>query len=239
MTKIKRLSFFNPHYIQNRLTTDILIKYKDFARGVLLDIGSGESPYREIFTPSVVRYISLDYISRFNSKIEGIDINADCRYLPFKPNSFETILSTHVLEHVRDPRKLLSEAYSVLKDNGYLIIVVPQTWSLHSIPNDYHRFTEYGIRDILNNCSYEVIKIEKCGRFWTMQGQMFNNYINYSFCALPGGRISFSRFIHLFIRLVSPVIFFMVQFLSFCLDKIDKLNHDTLSYIVIAEKRKK
>jgi ubiquinone/menaquinone biosynthesis C-methylase UbiE len=45
--------------------------------------------------------------------------------LPFPDAEFDVVYSAHVLEHVKDPRKVLDEAIRVLKPGGTLQFVVP------------------------------------------------------------------------------------------------------------------
>ena len=53
------------------------------------------------------------------------DVKADICKLPFKENTYDLILCNHVLEHIRDDRKAMSELYRVLKKGGTLIAQVP------------------------------------------------------------------------------------------------------------------
>ena len=46
-------------------------------------------------------------------------------------DKFDVIIASHVLEHVRDPKKVLSLCKTWLKDNGQIIIIVPNRESLH------------------------------------------------------------------------------------------------------------
>lgn len=46
-------------------------------------------------------------------------------YLPFKDNSFDTVICSEVLEHVNDISQCISEMLRVLKKNGKLIISFP------------------------------------------------------------------------------------------------------------------
>ncbi len=45
--------------------------------------------------------------------------------LPYENRNFDVVYSSHVLEHVNDEQKSLSEMKRVLKDNGVLIIGMP------------------------------------------------------------------------------------------------------------------
>jgi len=53
------------------------------------------------------------------------DVKADICALPFQDNSYDLILCNHVLEHIPNDRKALSELYRVLKKGGTLIAQVP------------------------------------------------------------------------------------------------------------------
>lgn len=48
--------------------------------------------------------------------------------VPFKANTFDTILSHEVLEHVNDDRASILEMVRVLKPGGRIIIFVPNRW---------------------------------------------------------------------------------------------------------------
>jgi SAM-dependent methyltransferase len=66
-----------------------------------LDVGPGGGPYAP--RPRAEISCGMDVI-------HGIDfIKADAHNLPFKDKQFETVFAFNVLEHVRDPWKVLSE----------------------------------------------------------------------------------------------------------------------------------
>lgn len=62
------------------------------------------------------------------------DVKADICALPFKDNSFDIILCNHVLEHIPNDRKAISELYRVLKPSG---------WGIFQIPQDLNREVTY------------------------------------------------------------------------------------------------
>jgi ubiquinone/menaquinone biosynthesis C-methylase UbiE len=51
-------------------------------------------------------------------------IQADISTLPFEDHSFDTVICTHALEHIRNPKKALDELIRVTKHR--LLIVVPR-----------------------------------------------------------------------------------------------------------------
>ncbi len=58
-------------------------------------------------------------------RVPETDIVADLHNLPFRESSIDAIHSRHVLEHVADPHRCISEIYRVLHPRGKAIIIVP------------------------------------------------------------------------------------------------------------------
>lgn len=54
----------------------------------------------------------------------------DIRCLPYPNNKFDLIICNHVLEHVEDDRKAMSELYRVLTKGGKAILQVPVSLQL-------------------------------------------------------------------------------------------------------------
>lgn len=52
-------------------------------------------------------------------------VKMDIHQIPFPENHFDVVLCNHVLEHVADDIKAMSEIYRVLKPGGYAILQVP------------------------------------------------------------------------------------------------------------------
>jgi len=71
---------------------------------------------------SKLGYINLD----INSKTKA-DIFHDLTKFPypFKDNNFSLIEADHVLEHLKDPIKVIKELHRILEPNGKLIIKIP------------------------------------------------------------------------------------------------------------------
>lgn len=66
--------------------------------------------------------------------------------LQFQENMFDTVVVAEVLEHVDDPKKIITEAYRVCKPGGTILISVPNGYSIPD-PDHYNIFT----KKILNN----------------------------------------------------------------------------------------
>lgn len=53
------------------------------------------------------------------------DVKMDIHQIPYQDNSFDVIMCNHVLEHVEDAHKVMSEFYRVMKKGGWGIFQVP------------------------------------------------------------------------------------------------------------------
>ncbi len=79
---------------------------------------------------------NLDYISAdLYSPI--VDVKADLLDLPFEDNSFDVVFCNHVLEHIIDDQKAMSELYRVMKPGGWGILQVPMKNSLEKTYEDF------------------------------------------------------------------------------------------------------
>lgn len=65
------------------------------------------------------RYVTVD---AFNP---GADLQADLKDLPMSDDTFDVVLTSHVLEHIQDDDRAIAELVRVLKPGGWALILVP------------------------------------------------------------------------------------------------------------------
>ena len=217
--------FFNHLFIVKKLQRDALRKCSGYLSGRVLDIGCGCAPYRDYV--SCRSYVSID-----ESPDVRPDVKASCEQIPFKDNYFDSTICTEVLEHLAEPGKCVAEIFRVLKSDGYLYITVPQSWGLHYEPNDYWRFTRYGIEYLLKKHGFEIIETRRIGGIFSLIGVraadvLWSGYVRlFSFL---GGRYA-ERIAS---ALCSPVSFFF-YILGYGGDKID--NRDAIGWAILAKR---
>ena len=140
--------------------------------GTVLDVGCGRGAIRESLA-SEVEYIGLDY-----PPTGAVDyaarprLWADAQALPIADNSVDAVLLLHVLEHVPDPSRALSEAYRVLRSGGQLILEMPLFYPLHDIPNDYSRWTPFGLEQQLLAKGFTVEALRAGGKSMQTAGAL-------------------------------------------------------------------
>lgn len=82
-----------------------------------------------------------------------VDVKANILELPFQDNSFDVVFCNHVLEHIEDDSKAMSELFRVMKPGGFGIFQVPQelnraqTYEDFSITEPEERAKEFGQYD--------------------------------------------------------------------------------------------
>lgn len=168
--------FINPFYFIRRGLYNAIIENKDFMKGCLLDFGCGSKPYKNIF--NVEKYIGVDIeVSGHDHKNENIDFYYDGKTLPFENETYDSAFSSEVLEHIFTPDAIISEISRVLKSGAYFLMTVPFVWDEHEVPYDYGRYSSFGIKFLLEQHNFEVVKISKTSHYIEVLFQMLNAYI--------------------------------------------------------------
>ena len=78
-----------------------------------------EAFFRSFFKEWFGRYTTADLIQ------PGVDHNVDLTDLPFSNQAYDCVYASHVLEHIKDDRRALSEIRRILKPGGFAILPVP------------------------------------------------------------------------------------------------------------------
>lgn len=75
----------------------------------------------------IKRFKKLSNIEYITADLESplADVKMNIKDIPFGENTFDVLICNHVLEHIDDEPKALSEVLRVLKPNGWAILQVP------------------------------------------------------------------------------------------------------------------
>ncbi len=89
----------------------------------------------QTFLDKFKKISNLDYVTAdLESPIA--DVKMDIRDMPFDDNSFDILFCNHVLEHIDDEQKAISEIRRVLKKGGWAILQVPLDYGLDTTYED-------------------------------------------------------------------------------------------------------
>ncbi len=193
-----------------------------FARGKILDLGCGDMTHREMLKNKANEYISTDKYACH----PDIDVIADINSLPFKNSEFDTVFCSQVFEHISKPWVAIKEVSRVLTKNGILILTVPHLCYLHGEPEDFYRYTKYGIEKIAKEGRLNIVKIVSTGGL-------------IAFISTPVSILFLSIFgnIKFLSGLAYKLNYFFILFIDFLDNFLDKNNIYCYNYIAILQKK--
>lgn len=149
---------------------------RPYAGSRLLDVGCGVKPYKEFF--GALEHIGIDWgnsLHRLNA-----EYLASAEVLPFADGTFDTVLCTEVIEHLKHPALAISEMARVLKPGGHLILTAPFVHGLHEVPFDFFRFTSLGLLSLVEE-AYLTPALLRCrgGTFTVVADTCFRSALTF------------------------------------------------------------
>jgi len=102
-----------------------------YIKGDLLELGCGEGRGVELLSPLASSYMALDKIDEVIQSLKKQYPDVDFRQAVFPPfegladNSFDSIVSFQVIEHVKEDGDFLKEIHRVLKPGGVAVLTTP------------------------------------------------------------------------------------------------------------------
>lgn len=162
-----KISYWSPIKIGSELLITAMKKTAPlYAKGKLIDLGCGTKPYESIFLGHIDSYFGVDSkptaIVNYADKTKA-DLYCDCTDTKLPSESFDTVLSTQVLEQILEPEKYITESFRLLKEGSYGIFTILSVWQYHPGAFDYYRFTANSIKELFKRAGYEIIILEPLG----------------------------------------------------------------------------
>ncbi len=168
-TNLKRLA----HKFINKISYKMTIPYKP--NGKLLDIGCGDG--KELLKHQENGWETYgveinDFAARYVREHYGLNVfTGIVEDAKFENEFFDVIILNNVLEHMSDPKKTLNEINRILKNNGTLIISIPNAnsfearkfkkyWTGWDLPRHLYHFTPNTIKYLLNKTQFQVLEIK-------------------------------------------------------------------------------
>lgn len=168
---------------RHRLNSCIESAIGRFAGGDCLDCGAGLSPYDAVLASKADDVTVVDIEDRSGR----VDVLADIQDMPhIGDETFDTVLCTQVLEHVPHPRRAMGELARVLAPGGSLIASVPHLSAIHEAPNDFYRYTEFGLRSLAEEAGLEVVELTPTGGIISFLGHGLSVALMTTLGTLPG-----------------------------------------------------
>lgn len=198
----------SPKWDKNLITTSKADKFTDwmyseikpYLKGAILEIGSGFGTYskkvaddfksnKKVFSdvsPQYLDKLKEDFRSGSNIMVTHLDLNKK-NNANINENSFDSIFSLNVLEHIENDIAALNYIYDLLKPKGTLIILVPAHKFLFNCIDKYTgHYRRYSKKELLEKISKTQFTIKKTFYFnflsilgWYVHGNLCKkNIIN-------------------------------------------------------------
>lgn len=128
-------------------------------RGVVLEVGAravapGQVLQADRFRPECT-FIGVDI-----HQAPGVDVVADAHFLSeqIPRASIDGLFSQAVMEHLASPWLFVGEINKVLKVGGLTLQVVPHSFPIHEVPNDFWRVSDDGLKVLFSaETGFEVL----------------------------------------------------------------------------------
>jgi SAM-dependent methyltransferase len=152
----------------------LVADYTGSTRGMLLDIGSGTGYFLNRMKKMkwIVTGIEKSEAARKYAKLK-FDINCqDSDYLYMIPGQTKDVITMwHVLEHLEHLNKVFERLHCILKDDGLLVIALPnkdsfdaqyykECWAAYDVPRHLWHFSPADFRYIADKHQFEVVEIK-------------------------------------------------------------------------------
>jgi SAM-dependent methyltransferase len=151
-------SWRNPYRLAAVRLRAVISDLGDFAAlpsgSVVLDYGCATTPYRDLVGAGST-YVGADIAGNTAAEVE---LKGDGT-VPMADASVDVVLSTQVLEHVRDPQLYLAETLRLLKPGGYVVLTTHGIMHFHEDPVDYWRWTSEGLSKLLRDTGFEIVEM--------------------------------------------------------------------------------
>jgi SAM-dependent methyltransferase len=127
----------------HRVRERIIKKYLQEAKGLVIDIGCSSGKY--LSGKTIGADISIEKLKKAKSRLlVNLDVEEDpC----FPEDSFDFVLFSEILEHLRNPGKALENLFQILKPQGKILLTTPHKLSKSIEYEEIESLREYGIHE--------------------------------------------------------------------------------------------
>ena len=160
-----------------------LLNEENQITGNILHFSPSRSLYRNLKKQNSINYYSTDFEDEFLA-----DYKFDITNIEQESNKFDTIVCYHILEHILDDKKAISELYRVLKPNGTIFIQTPfkdgDIYENHCITLPEERLKHFGQEDHVRVYSINGLKKRLINGNFNVTEKSFTNEMDDFFLGL-------------------------------------------------------
>lgn len=123
---------------------------------VILDFSPSDSIFDKLSKDNRIEYYASDLSGNFNADYHYDLTNVNC-----EDNKFDFIICFHILEHIVEDKKAISELYRIIKPNGIIFIQTPfkdgDIYEDYTIVSPQERLMHFGQEDHVRVYSVQTL----------------------------------------------------------------------------------
>ncbi|HRH59137.1 MAG TPA: class I SAM-dependent methyltransferase [Chitinophagaceae bacterium] len=150
----------------------LVIKTSGKQTASLLDLGAGTGAFASVMQQAGWQVTALepDATARENAlKHHGMQLHEMEILMQLQPKEFDVITLWHVLEHVHLLHEYVEQLYTVLKDDGCLIVAVPnytsydatlykEYWAAYDVPRHLYHFSPLSVQQLMQQHGFAIVQ---------------------------------------------------------------------------------
>lgn len=133
--------------------------------GQVLDIGCGPVPYYEVYKDKASEITCVDWAASVHGT-EFVDQFVDLNEpgpLPFADRTFDSIVASDMIQHMKRPALFMNEIGRLLKPGGKVFLSAPFTYWMSEYPHEYFHLSEFALRHLAEEAGFEVVSLRSYG----------------------------------------------------------------------------
>lgn len=195
--------------LRGRLRKKFILHWIKNQKGSLLEIGTNRGMYLEEYNGGARFGIDLSLPvllkARYNRPVSYAVADAECLFC-FKPDSFDNVLCSEVIEHCLAPQKIFESIAFVLKSGGFALLTTPNYKKMQPQWMDLGDLKNYGIDSQWNNKYYhsafrpeELIKLARDVDLNVVESGTLEKEVKY-IAKIPAAILLTGRFVNRIIK---------------------------------------
>jgi len=170
------------HYRYHLLRDEVskVVKFTGKSSGKVLDIGCGTGDRLDVFRTKGFEPYGVEISDSANYAKEHLNLNVlkgNLFSASFPDRFFDIVTLYSVLEHTHHPTRVCGEIHRILKDDGFLVIQVPnkdsfqykifkERWAAFDVPRDLYYFGREMLSSLLGKVGFTVMRMDHFMNWW-------------------------------------------------------------------------